>query len=287
MAANHFRVTFEADGGVSWKELQATVGHVQKAIRAMTESLGGRDSKGGRPPNWVAEQSALEVFGISPGSLVIDLGLAEPSTEADSAYVNYGPQALEAILSWEGPGDLSLPQDVTQYLESIGTGLSVGSVRLSSASGDRGVTIPRAVVPRRKAVRRNRKVSLDDARVRGMLMEVNWKQGSAQLHPVRPFAGERHVPLRFDVSLGDEMLRHAMKFVTIAGTARYTGNGEYESFRVEDVIPDRPNEEFSREALEEALANAKPYDPRNAVTASEPFDVMEFIRTIHEVRDAS
>ena len=34
-------------------------------------------------------------------------------------------------------------------------------------------------------------------------------------------------------------------------------------------------------------ARAAPYDPDSDVTASEPFDVMEFIRLIHRERDAS
>ena len=32
---------------------------------------------------------------------------------------------------------------------------------------------------------------------------------------------------------------------------------------------------------------AAPYDPDNDVTASEPFDVVDFIRLIHRERDAS
>ncbi len=289
MAANHFKIAFEADGGVSWKELQATIGHVQKAIRAMTESLGGRNSKGGgRPPNWVAEQSALQVFGISPGSLVIDLGLAEPSAEADSAVPDYGPQALEAILGWEGPGDPSLPQDVAHHLESIGTGLSesVGSVRLSSASGNRKVTIPRASIPRSGPARSKRPAARHEARAHGVLMEVNWRKHTAQLHPVRPFAGERHIPLRFDVSLGDEMLRHATRFVTVKGRARFNESDEYEVFHVEEVIPPRDSKPFTREELEEALARAKPFLPGEIppMDISEE-EILEFIRVIHEARD--
>ena len=52
----------------------------------------------------------------------------------------------------------------------------------------------------------------------------------------------------------------------------------------EDILP-RGNKPFSREELAEALARAKPYDPDSDVTASEPFDVEEFIRVIHEARD--
>ena len=81
------------------------------------------------------------------------------------------------------------------------------------------------------------------------------------------------------------MLRSATRFVTVRGKARFNENDEYEEFHVEEVIPPRGNKPFSREELEEALAKAKPYDPEQTVTASEPFDVEEFIRVIHEARD--
>ena len=129
--------------------------------------------------------------------------------------------------------------------------------------------------------------ALEPARTQGMLMEVNWREGTAQLHPMRPLPGERHVPLCFPAALGADMLRSATRFVTVRGKARFNKNDEYEVFHVEEVIPPRGSKPFSREELEEALARAKPYDPESDITASEPFDVEEFIRVIHEARDIS
>ena len=71
------------------------------------------------------------------------------------------------------------------------------------------------------------------------------------------------------------------------GKARFNESDEYEDFHVDEVIPPRGSKPFTREELAEALAKTPPYDPERDVTASEPFDVMEFIRTIHEARDAS
>ncbi len=127
--------------------------------------------------------------------------------------------------------------------------------------------------------------ALEPARTQGKLMEVNWQERTAQLHPTRPFPGERHVPLRFPPALDAEMLRHATRFVTVAGKARFNENDEYEVFHVEEVIPSRGSKPFSREELEEALANAKVFREEEFVHCSEPFDVEEFIRVIHEARD--
>ena len=138
---------------------------------------------------------------------------------------------------------------------------------------------------RRSSRPASKEKGLEPARTQGMLMEVNWRERTAELHPRRPFPGERHVPLRFPPALDVEMQRHATRFVTVAGKARFNANDEYEVFQVEEIIPPRGNKPFSDKELEEALARVKPYDPEHDVRASEPFDVEDFIRVIHESRD--
>ncbi|MDE2836416.1 MAG: hypothetical protein OXL97_02755 [Chloroflexota bacterium] len=128
--------------------------------------------------------------------------------------------------------------------------------------------------------------ALEPARTHGMLMEVNWQERTAQLHPTRPFPGKRHVPLRFPGALDAEMLRHATRFVTVVGKARFNENDEYEVFHVEEIIPPRGNRPFSREELEEALANAKPFVPGEIPPMDIPEEEMEeFRRVIREARN--
>lgn len=128
--------------------------------------------------------------------------------------------------------------------------------------------------------------ALEPARTQGMLMEVNWHERTAQLHPTRPFPDERHVPLRFPPALDAEMLRHATRFVTVVGKARFTANDEYEVFHVEEVIPPRGSKPFSREELEEALAKAKPFVPGEIPRMDIPEEEMEeFRRVIREARN--
>ena len=127
--------------------------------------------------------------------------------------------------------------------------------------------------------------ALEPARTHGMLMEVNWRERTAQLHPTRPFPGERHVALRFPPALDVEMQRYATRFVTVAGKARFNANDEYEVFHVEELIPPRGSKPFTREELEEGLASARVFREEEIVRCSEPFDVEDFIRVIHEARD--
>ena len=128
---------------------------------------------------------------------------------------------------------------------------------------------------------------LEPARTHGMLMEVNWREGTAQLHPTRPFPGERYVSLRFPAALGADMLRSATRFVTVRGKARFNENDEYEVFHVEEVIPPRGNKPFSREELlEEMRKNPNPFVPGAVPRMHIPREeAEEFIRVILEARD--
>ena len=82
------------------------------------------------------------------------------------------------------------------------------------------------------------------------------------------------------------MLRLATQHVEVRGSGRLNQNDQWTSVVVEQVTGTRSwREPFDVEAF---LNNPNPkiFDPEKVVTASEPFDVDEFIRTIHEGRDA-
>ncbi len=113
-------------------------------------------------------------------------------------------------------------------------------------------------------------------------MEVNWACGTAELHAI-PRA---IVPLRFDPALNDDMRRLATQYVEIRGRGRFKDNDEWDVIHVERVTGTRSwSEPFDLEAFH-SNPNPKIFDPEKVVTASEPFDVDEFIAIIHEGRDA-
>ena len=291
LAANHLRVRFEQPDdavGIPLEDVETTLHHVRMAVRETVWHLGGNHSKARRPPAWVVEQSALKVVAVSQGSLVIDLDLADQKEQPEIPVPGYGPQALGALLAWEGPGDPSLPLGAAEHLEKIAVGLSsdVVQVRLTDWDDRGDATIRRKDSPKRP-LQRKREEPAKRAHAHGLLMEVNWRKRTAQLHPTRPFPGERHIPLRFEASLSDAMLRCATQFVAVSGTAHFNENDEYDLLRVDEVIPSKGNRQFTYEEFEEALAKTPTYDPEHDITASEPFDAMEFIRMIHDARDAS
>ena len=116
----------------------------------------------------------------------------------------------------------------------------------------------------------------------GWLKMVNWDKRTAQLHRYR----DRYVPLRFDPDLDDEMRRLANQFVVVKGEGRFNNNEQWQSVKVVEIAATRSSgEPFDMEGF---LKNPNPkiFDPETVVTASEPFDVDEFIRVVREGRDA-
>ena len=104
---------------------------------------------------------------------------------------------------------------------------------------------------------------------------------TAQLHDVP----DGYIPLAFDSELSREMQRLVGQFVEVRGYGRFDADDEWISVRV-DSISGTPSgrEPFDLDAVLND-PNPKLFDPDRMVTASEPFDVDEFVRVIHEGRD--
>ena len=122
----------------------------------------------------------------------------------------------------------------------------------------------------------------EDAILFGCLREVNWATGTAQLHD----DGGGYVALRFEPALGDDMRRLATEYVEVRGRGRFDKHDRWTTVEVEKVSGTRSwREPFDIDAMLND-PNPKIFDPEKVVTVSEPFDVDEFIRVIHEGRDA-
>lgn len=121
----------------------------------------------------------------------------------------------------------------------------------------------------------------EPALVEGRLMEVNWACSTAELH----YIPQRVVPLRFDPVLNDDMRRLATQYVEIRGRGRFNDNDEWDIIYVEQITSTRSwSEPFDLKVFRNNL-NPKIFDTEKVVTVSEPFDVDEFIRAIHEGRN--
>jgi len=121
----------------------------------------------------------------------------------------------------------------------------------------------------------------ETALLHGWLEKVNWDKGTAQLHDV--VGG--HIRLVFDSALSRDMQRLATQFVEVEGRGRFDADGEWISVQVDSIhgTPSGRKPSDLHAVLNDP--NPKLFDPDRMVTASEPFDVDEFVRVIHEGRD--
>ena len=263
-----------ADGSVSVPTLVAALDGAQDAMRLMVAHLGDRERRPGRPPQWVREQSGLRFVGTHAGSLVADLEL-EPPPSGQAYLDDYGARALAAIQAWDGTEDSTLPRAVTDRLYDAAFALPEDvQVWLGSTDDRRRVEIKRRPPQSRRS-------ETEKALLYGWLREVSWDKRTAQLHD---YAGE-YVRLRFDGVLDDQMLRLATQYMEVRGVGRFDKHDEWTSVHVEQLSETRSGSEpFDLDAsLNDP--NPKLFDPNDVVTASEPFDVDEFLRGIYEARD--
>lgn len=283
--ADHLDITFEGprvdEAGVSLDDFRRALDNVQRALRLMAGHLAGLDPARGRPPESVREQSALRLRGMSRGSFVAELELAPPEG-ARLRQESHGRAALAAILAANGVDDPALPESVRECLSEAATGLSaeVVAVSLGDAGGKRRIRIAR----RPGGVRRRRAAEREPALVYGLLLEVNWENGTAQLHEPYGDAG-RYVRLRFDSGLSGDMLRLATQYVEVRGHGRFDDDGDWSEVQVEEIAATRSMwEPFDMDAFLND-PNPRIFDPGEVIRASEPFDVDEFLRVIREGRD--
>ena len=281
MTEGRLDVVFEGPDvghGVPLDDVQKTWGHVQTALRLMVHHLrGGDEPIRGRPRDDVRELSTLLFTGAYPGSLGTSLELP-PTADGLLFDDDIGVRALDSILGLgrELQND-TVPDWVAGELRAISSDLSaaVSQVRIGDPSNGRQLILER------EARTRPRPEGAETALLHGWLREVNWERRTAQLHDdVGAF-----VALRFERELDDDMLRCATQHVRVEGEGRFNDRDEWTTVRVAELEPTRS----WRRAFdgEEFWTNPDPkiFDPNASVTASESFDVDEFVSVIHEARD--
>lgn len=275
---NRLYLTFEGpsvgESGVPVDAFAHALTGMQDAMRLMVEHLGGRQPGPGQPPRWAREQSSLRLTAVRPGSLVAELTLAE--LDGQLSLENLGEQAVEAIYSWDGNQDSTLPPEVTNRLSAIPSELPA-DVRVWLGSAD---TPLKTEIRRPSSVVRSAPQS-EEAHLQGWLREVNWHRGTAQLHD---YAGS-FVRLRFSEEHAEDMQRLARQHVEIRGHGQFNQKGDWTPVTVEQItVAHQWGEPFDVDKFLND-PNLKIFDPDNLVTASEPFDVDEFVNIIHSGRD--
>ena len=277
---DRFEVAFEGPGiesdGVPLADFQATLEHVQRAVRLMVAEMVGGGAGRGRPSDLVRRESALRLLSTSRGSLHAQIGL-ESRNEPAMMDGEYGAMALDRIFAVEDATE-TLPEPVLSELHLIGTDISsaVGVVRLSRLTGERSWEFRCAASTRRKRAVHNEEQAL----LSGWLREVDWAKRRARLHR----SDGPYIRLAFDAALDDEMHRLANTYVEVRGSGSFDALDRWRTVQVEQLASAHSgNEPFDVERFLNA-PNPKVFDANKMVTASEPFDADEFLSVIRQAR---
>ncbi len=118
----------------------------------------------------------------------------------------------------------------------------------------------------------------ENAIMRGRLEDVDLKQGTARLDNYL----DDSVPLQFDTALEEEVLRLESTHVRVEGKGWISDDDEWVVINIEKIVPTSSEVRTVEEILNDP--NPKLFDPDTVITASEPFDVDEFLRVIYEGR---
>lgn len=118
----------------------------------------------------------------------------------------------------------------------------------------------------------------EPALIRGRLEDVDLKQGTARLDNYM----DDSVPLQFDTALGEDVLRLESTHVRVDGKGWISDEDKWIVINIEKIVPTSSEMRTVEEILNDP--NPKLFDPDTVVTASEPFDVDEFLRVIYEGR---
>lgn len=287
MFITQITVIFEgpaADAGVSVADLNETLKRLQTAVRMMALHLAGMEMHG-RPPEWLSQQTSLRLMTVFPGSFGASLALSPPPPDVrDAGVVNYGAKALDAILESDGSAGSLLPDEVARSINGIGRSLSsdVWQVTLADPAGRRQVVIDRARrQPRPARVPHNPPMTAAmEALLYGRLLEINWQNGTAQLHRY----GEPVVPLQFEPGLNETMRQLATRYVAVRGEGRITTQDEWIDVAIREIVAE-PSE------IDAFYARPpRAFDPQQAAgfyqdDADDPVEITEFVRGIYEGRD--
>ena len=120
--------------------------------------------------------------------------------------------------------------------------------------------------------------------VYGRILEVDWKDGSAELHTP---AGV--IRMEFAEDRAEDLRRFARRYVEVKGAADLTEDGDIRAIAVETIESTLDDDSFWHPLSPAELARAqgiRPYTFPEPVDDGDPFDVDEFLAAIYGDRRA-
>ena len=219
----------DAGHGVDLDDLRKVAEHLRNALRHVLADMMGTDISAGRPLDIIRAQSALRLVSASPGSLEAHFEVGR-HTNGQAALEDHTDEAVTRILNSQNGGADMLPDAAKEALWSINNDLptDIETVTVGEPNSRNRLRFTRKVNSRRQNLGAD-----EEAVLFGWLREINWAQGTAQLHDW----GGDHVNLSFDTLLADDMRQFATEFVRISGFGRIDESDSWGRVRIREITP--------------------------------------------------
>ena len=240
-------MTFEGAGpdaghGVDIDDVLKAAGHFKSAVRHVVAEMAGVDISRGRPSDEIRAQSTLRLLGSSHGSLIAHFEIGPPMNDS-LTLEDRSEEAVAAICDAQSRGYDGLPPAARGELVALSEDLpdDIATVTIGEQKSGRQFQVKRQLW--REPRRHHRDVQDQETLMHGWLREINWAQGTAQLHN---WSGG-YVTLTFEPSLAGKMRRHATEFVRVSGHGRINEADAWGKVQVLEITP-------------AGSFNAKPFD---------------------------
>ena len=273
-----------SENGVSLDDLHQTFKHLQNAHWLAVSHLESATTPTGQPPAWIKRNCGLRLMRISPGSLTAELAVT-PLTDARASFSDPSHKAIDLIMQWPPENNNPPPAPIAKELSRLAKSLSpkVDSVSLYYPDNNCILDIPRNDQAKQDTHDSAPAKTLAEnitAILHGQLIIVDWSSRTAQLNR----RTGPPVTLQFNAAMDDEIHRLARVSVEVKGQGHIDSNDKWGIVQIEQI---ESTQSFNQPFDFEAFLNRpkrKVFDPDDIVTASEPFDVDEFLRGIYEAR---
>ena len=219
----------DAGHGVDLDDLRKVAEHMRNAVRHVLADMMGTDISDGRPLDTIREQSALRLVSTSTGSLEAHIEIGR-YTNGQAALEDHTDEAVTRILHSQNGGADTLPDAAKEALRSINDDLpaDIETVTVGEPNSKNRLRFARRVNSRLQS-----RGAEDEAVLYGWLREINWAQGTAQLHDW----GGGHVNLSFEPLLAEDMRQFATEFVRIGGLGRIDESNSWGRVRIREIVP--------------------------------------------------
>lgn len=262
-------------GTVVVDDLVFVLERFQAALRSMIEAQADVRRTRGPRRNWIVEAGRLVLSGVHSGSFVAEIEVAAPSDLIDWAESALDEMLPQVATPWGLPdGPRSEFEAVARYLQRSNTVHAIEVVGWKPAHSARltaEFASPQPALDSGSG-------ALGPVTVQGRLLEVDWKDGQAELHaPVGLYR------LTFDPQneeLADDLRLMARSLVIVEGTLTSSARpNEVGRLDVAGLRPARGGRFFSPRTPNE-VASVTPtfrWDEHERVE----FDVADFLAAIH------